>query len=201
MSEALKVEKRETRPRSLRNELRKAGKIPAIVYGYQVENTPVAIEEKELSRILRENGANVVLSFDLNGKPVNALLSEPQFDTFNRAIKHVELIAVNMKEEVEVDAELQLVGEEAVLKTGAEIGQVLYSVKVSATPDKLPEFVTVDISELRIGDSLTVADLPKFADFKVVTDPEEHILSVVEKQEVPEEDEEEATVVVETPEA
>lgn len=204
MSVTIKVEKRATRPRSLRNELRRAGKVPAIVYGYQVENTPVSVEEKELSKIIREHGANVVLDFTLDGKKVNALISEPQFDTFSRAWKHVELIAVDMSEEIEVEAELQLIGEEAIIKSGAELAQALYSVKVSATPDKLPEFVPVDVTNLKIGDALTVADLPKSSDYKIVTDPEEHILSIQEKQVLEEETDEEATPVEaasETPEA
>ncbi len=197
MSVTLKVEKRATRPRSLRNELRRAGKVPAIVYGYKVENTPVSIEEKELSKIIREHGANVVLSFDIDGQKVNALISEPQFDTFNRALKHVELIAVDMNEEVEVEADIQLVGEEIIAKSGAELAQALYALKVSATPDKLPEFITVDVSKLKIGDSITVADLPVSEDYKIVTDPEEHILAIQEKQELQEDDEEAASETVE----
>lgn len=189
MSVSLKVEKRATRPRSLRNELRHAGKIPAIVYGYQVENTPVAIDEREIAKIIRENGANTVLSFDLNGKAVNALLGAIQANTFSKKWEHVELIAVNMNEVVEVEAELQIQGEEAIVKAGGELAQALYSVKVSATPDKLPEFIPVNIAELKIGDSLTVADLPASADYTYVTPAEEHILSIFEKQEAPEEEE------------
>lgn len=201
MSVSLKVEKRATRPRSLKNELRHAGKVPAIVYGYQVENTPVTIEEAEIAKIVREHGANVVVSFDLDGKSVHALISEPQFDTFNRSSwKHVELIAVNMDKKVIVDADIQLIGEDAIIRSGAELSQALYSLKVEATPDKLPEFVTIDITDLKIGDAITVADVKHSNDFTIVNDKEEHILSILEKQDVLEETTE-ATEATETPEA
>ena len=197
MSVSLSVEKRATRPRSLRNQLRHDGKIPAIVYGYKVENTPVTLDAVELGKALRQNGPHAVFSFDIDGNNVNALIGETQYDTFSKAIKHIELISVNMAEKVEVEVELVLVGEDAINKAGLVVSQAVHSVKVSATPDKLPESLTVDISKFGIGDTFAVADLVANADYDITSDPTEHILTIFEKQEEPEEDAEvvEPTVV------
>ena len=182
MSVSLAVEKREVRPRSLRNKLRHEGKVPAIINGYQVESTPVAVSAAELEKILRDHGANTVITMDVDGKKVNTLIKETQADTFTRNLTHVEFLSVNMSEETEVEAEILLVGESVGAKSGGVVAQNLYSVVVSATPDKLPERIEVDITDLAIGDALTVADLPKVDDYTIVTDGEEQIVAIMEPQ-------------------
>lgn len=189
MSVSLEVTKREVRPRSLRNKLRHEGKVPAIVNGYKVENTPIAVNAAELEKILRENGLNTVITISLEGKKVNTLIKEYQSDTFTRNLTHVEFLSVDMNEETEVEAEVTLIGESAGVKAGGVLAQNLYTVVVSATPDKLPERVEIDVTSLEIGDSLTVADLPKNDEYTIVTDPEEQIVAVTEPQEISEDEE------------
>ena len=189
MSVSLEVTKREVRPRSLRNKLRHEGKVPAIVNGYQVVSTPIAVNAAELERLLRENGLNTVITMNLEGKKVNTLIKEFQSDTFTRALTHVEFISVDMNEETEVEAELTLVGDAAGVKAGGVLTQNLYSVVVSATPDKLPERIEVDVTGLEIGDALTVGDLEKTDDYTIVTEAEEQIVAVAEAQELSEDDE------------
>jgi len=189
MSVSLEVTKREVRPRSLRNKLRHEGKVPAIVNGYKVESTPIAVNTAELEKILRENGLNTVITISLEGKKVNTLIKEYQSDTFTRNLTHVEFLSVDMNEETEVEAEVTLIGESAGVKAGGVLAQNLYTVVVSATPDKLPERVEIDVTSLEIGDSLTVADLPKNDEYTIVTDPEEQIVAVTEPQEISEDEE------------
>lgn len=189
MSVSLEVTKREVRPRSLRNKLRHEGKVPAIVNGYQVDSTPIAVNAAELERLLRENGLNTVITMNLEGKKVNTLIKEFQSDTFTRALTHVEFISVDMNEETEVEAELTLVGDAAGVKAGGVLTQNLYSVVVSATPDNLPERIEVDVTGLEIGDALTVGDLEKNDDYTIVTEAEEQIVAVAEAQELSEDDE------------
>ncbi len=73
----------------------------------------------------------------------------------------MEFLSVNMTEETEVETEVVLVGESTGVKSGGVLAQNLYTVIVSATPDQLPENIEVDITHLALGDSITVADLPK----------------------------------------
>lgn len=68
MSVSLEVSKREVRPRSLRNKLRHEGKVPAVVYGYKVESTPISFDGLTLSKLLREHGANTVITMDIDGQ-------------------------------------------------------------------------------------------------------------------------------------
>lgn len=180
MSVSLEVSKRAVRPRSLRNKLRHEGKIPAIVYGYQIESTPISVDAKTLTKALRDHGVNAVISLDVEGKKVNTLLVKTQVDTFTKEFTHLEFLSVDMEEVTELDAEIVLIGEAAGVKVGGVLNQNLYSVLVSATPDNIPERVEVDITKLEIGDAVTIADLPKNDKFTIVTDPEEQILAITE---------------------
>ena len=176
---SLEVSKREVRPRSLRNKLRHEGKVPAIVYGYNVESTPISFDGQTFSKLLRENGANAVVTMDIDGNKVNTLVHKVQTNTFTNHFEHVEFLSVNMSEETEVETEIVLIGEAAGAKSGGVLAQNLYTVLVSAPPDNLPERIEVDVTNLDLGDSITVADLPENNEYKVVTDSEEQIAAVV----------------------
>lgn len=180
MSVTLKVEEREVRPRSLRKQLRHEGKALGVVYGYKVESTPIAFDEKALIKVVREHGENALVALQIGGKKVNTLINKLDMDIFTPTIKHVEFIAVKMDEETEVETDIVLVGEAAGAKLGGYLSQTLFKVTVAATPDKLPERVEVDVTNLNLGDSLSVSDLPEEKEYRIVTEGDIQIVAVVE---------------------
>ncbi|MFW3587894.1 50S ribosomal protein L25/general stress protein Ctc [Vagococcus fluvialis] len=189
MSVVLKAEKRAVRPRSIRTKLRAEGRVPSAVHGNKMENISFSVDAHELDKAIRENGLNAVYTLDLDGKKISTLLQDYQIDTFSREWIHAQFLAVDMNEEVEVEAELVLVGTSKGVKAGGVLEQNIYTVMVSATPDKLPERVEVDITEMAIGDSMVIGDLPKQDGFTIVTDAEEQICAVTELVAVEEDDE------------
>lgn len=180
MSVSLEVSKRALRPRANRNKLRHEGQIPGIINGYQIESTPISVATSAFKRILKDEGLNAVVRVSIEGKEYNTLIHQITTETFTKEINHIELLSVNMSEETEVEAEIVLVGEAPGVKLGGALTQNLYSVIVSATPDKLPEKIEVDISKLSIGQSITVADLVTTSDFTIVTDDAEQICAISE---------------------
>ncbi|MEG0255441.1 MAG: 50S ribosomal protein L25/general stress protein Ctc [Vagococcus sp.] len=180
MSVVLKAEERAVRPRSIRRKLREEGRVPSAVHGNKIENISFSIDALELEKAIRENGLNSVYTLDINGKKISTLLHDYQLDTFTKEWIHAEFLAVDMTQETEVEAELTLVGTSKGVKAGGVLEQNLYTVIVSATPDKLPERVEVDIAGLEIGDSLVIGDIPKHAEFSIVTDAEEQVCAVTE---------------------
>jgi len=193
MSVSLEVSKREVRPRSIRNKLRHEGKIPAVVNGYQIESTAISLDSAEIEKVLRQHGLNTVLTMSIDGKKVNTLIHNYTSDTFTSKLTHIEFLSVNMNEVTEVEAEVVLVGEAAGVRAGGVLTQTLYSVTVAATPDKLPENVEVDVTDLEIGQSLSVADLKVDGDYEIVTDAEEQVVTITEAQVEEEETTEEAS--------
>ncbi|MGX7024415.1 50S ribosomal protein L25/general stress protein Ctc [Vagococcus hydrophili] len=180
MSVVLKAEARAVRPRSIRRKLREEGRVPSAVHGHKIDNISFSVDAKVLDKAIRENGLNAVYTLDLNGKKISTLLQDYQLDTFTKEWIHAAFLAVDMNEETEVEAEVVLVGTPVGVKAGGALEQNLYTVMVSATPDKLPERVEVDITNMAIGDALVIGDIPKQADFTIVTDAEEQVCAVTE---------------------
>ncbi|QIL46040.1 50S ribosomal protein L25/general stress protein Ctc [Vagococcus coleopterorum] len=188
MAVVLKVNERQVRPRSIKKELRLAGQIPAVIYGNQEKNTAIAVNEKELMKAIKEHGQNAVYTLEVAGRKIPTLIFDQQQDTFNRQWVHVEFLAVDMKEKTELEADIVLKGTPKGVKVGGELTQNLYTVVVSATPDKLPDVIEVDVTGLEIGDAITVADI-KQTDFEIIADQEEQVAAVVEAKVFSEEDE------------
>ncbi|AQY49773.1 50S ribosomal protein L25/general stress protein Ctc [Listeria weihenstephanensis FSL R9-0317] len=178
MATTLEVQKRETKPHSNITAIRNAGRIPGVIYGYKAENVPVSVDALTFIKAVRDNGRNSVFSVTIDGAKLNVLLHDYQTDALKGDIEHIDLLAVDMSEEVEATVNISLVGESKGVKLSGVLQQVLYDLTVATTPDKLPEVVEVDITNLDIGDAITVADLAKNADYTVITDGEEVIATV-----------------------
>ncbi|NLM68286.1 MAG: 50S ribosomal protein L25/general stress protein Ctc [Enterococcus sp.] len=189
MSVSLEVKTRALRPRSVRNKLRHEGRIPGIVNGYKIDSTAISVDGQEFKRLLREEGLNAVVGLTIDGVNYNTLIHQFTTDTFTREISHVEFLSVDMTEVTEVEAEIVLIGEAAGVKIGGSLTQNLYNVIVSATPDKLPERIEVDITDLQVGKSITIADLPVSEDYTIITDPVEQICAISEPRAKAEEEE------------
>ncbi|EAE3191662.1 TPA_asm: 50S ribosomal protein L25 [Listeria monocytogenes] len=178
MATTLEVQKRETTQHSEVTRLRSEGKVPGIIYGYKSENVPVSVDSLELIKAVRDNGRNAVFSVTVDGKKLNVLLHEYQVDPLKDVLVHVDLLAVDMNEEVETDVRVVLVGDAPGVKAGGVLQQIIHDVKVSATPEKLPETIELDISLLEIGDVLTTNDLPENKDYVVQAEEEETVVTV-----------------------
>ncbi|WP_163655597.1 50S ribosomal protein L25/general stress protein Ctc [Listeria sp. PSOL-1] len=178
MATALEVQKRDTEKHSYTSKIREEGRIPAIVYGYKASNIPVSIDALELIKAVRDHGRNEVFTINVDGSKLNVLLHEYQIDPLKDELIHVDLLAVNMTEEVEAEVPVTLTGESKGVKEGGVLQQVLYELTVSATPNKLPETIEVDITEIGVGDSLAVKDISAVNNYKVVTEGESIVATV-----------------------
>ncbi|AKG75143.1 50S ribosomal protein L25/general stress protein Ctc [Salinicoccus halodurans] len=176
--------------RSELNELRSTGKIPAIVYGYEVENTNVSVDENEFIKVIREVGRNGVIELDLNGKAVKVMVTDYQFDSLKNQITHIDFVAINMKSEVTVDVTVEMIGEAAGAKEGGVVEQPNFQVQVTATPDNIPESIEVNVEALEIGDTIHVSDIRESGNFTIENEDDEALVIVVppQKEEEPDED-------------
>ena len=172
--------------------LRKIGKVPAIVYGYGTKNTSVKVDEVEFIKVIREVGRNGVIELGVGSKTIKVMVSDYQFDPLKNQITHIDFLAINMSEERTVEVPVQLTGEAVGAKEGGVVEQPLFDLEVTATPDNIPESIEIDISELDVNDSYSVADIKVLGDFTIENDPEESVVTVVPPTEEPTEAEIEA---------
>ncbi|MCM3113561.1 50S ribosomal protein L25/general stress protein Ctc [Lederbergia lenta] len=188
MSTVLKAQTRTNEQHSQLNELRKQGNVPAIVYGYNVENTPISVESKSFLKVMREVGRNGVISLDLEGKKLNVILHEYQEDSLRREVTHADFLAVDMMVEIDANVLIELSNDAPGVKSGGVLQHILHELSITAKPDDIPEEIKVDISGLEIGDSITVGDIRGNYSVVINHEDEESIASVQ-----PPREEEEAT--------
>ncbi|MBF0754630.1 50S ribosomal protein L25/general stress protein Ctc [Jeotgalicoccus halotolerans] len=180
-------------------ELRQNGKVPAVVYGFETENTSLSVDENEFIKVIREVGRNGVIDLEVAEGTTQVMVNDYQFDALKNQITHIDFIAINMQTEVTVEVQIVLAGEAPGQKEGGVLEQPLFEVSVTAKPADIPETIEVDISELNIGDSIHVEDIRSKGNFVIENEDTDALVIVSAPTEEPEEDEnaEEESVEVE----
>jgi large subunit ribosomal protein L25 len=206
MEVKLKAEVREGVGKGAARKIRGQGKVPAVLYGPQVDAQRVSVDERELWHALHTDaGMNVLIDLQVDGEGYLTLPREVQRDIVRGTLLHVDFLRIRRDVAIQVDVPIQLVGESHGVKEGGVVEHHLWELRVECLPTDVPESVEADIRQLGIGDSLHVSDLPPLPKCTVLTPPDETIVSVVPPPvlELPEEapaEEEEAVEGEEVPE-
>lgn len=170
----IEAEKREVTGKKVKV-LRNEGKIPAVIYGREIDTTPILLEKRETLHTLNQISGSTILTIRLENKEHAALLREIQRDYLKNEIIHIDFLAVSLKEKLRTNVSLTLVGEAPVLdEFDALIVTGLEQIEVECLPQDLPESIDVDISVLaEIGAALYVKDIPVPNGVLILTHPEE----------------------------
>jgi large subunit ribosomal protein L25 len=183
IAQTLKGIKRELRGKGYLNELRRGQMIPSVVYGQGREPLPIALEGRNLNRIFNQFGYSGLFNLELEGEaPLMVLVREVQRHPINRVINHVDLLAVSMTEKITSNVPIQIIGEEEVVKQGAVLQTGVKEVEVTCLPADIPEVVRCDVSGLKIGDKITIADLEVLPTVEKGGDPETVVAVVLSAQ-------------------
>jgi large subunit ribosomal protein L25 len=162
--------------------LRRAGRLPAVVYGKGVPSTNISLDDKEFETLRRSVGPNALIDLSIDGKKSRPVLVHGiAIHPVERRPLHVDLLAVQMSQELTVDVPLVATGEsEAVSREGGTLIHPTETVKVKALPDHLPQAIEYDISALVDFDAtIKVEDLVIPDDVTLLTDPGEVIAKVL----------------------
>jgi large subunit ribosomal protein L25 len=142
------------------NRLRKAGSIPAVVYGKGKDNQNIQVETKTFTKVIFGSASdNILVNLQIDGVQQLALVQEVQHDHLKGGIAHVDFHAIKDDEEIHAAVPVVLVGEAAGAKFGGMLELLLHSVEVRCLPKDLPEKITADVSHLNVGDSIHISDL------------------------------------------
>ncbi len=156
---------------------RRAGKVPAVIYGHGADPRHVALPARELANAIRHGGFNVLLTLDLEGGEQLAIPKAIQRHPIKGYFEHVDLLAVRRGEKVTVDVGIHVVGDVA---PGGLLNQENTSISVEAEATNIPTGFEVDISGLAIGDQLTAGDVSLPSGSTLVTDPDMLVLAIYE---------------------
>jgi len=166
--------------------LRRTGKVPAVVYGRGLTALPVAVDRRDLYGVLHtEAGLNAVINLQVSGDEYTTVAREIQRDPVRGEITHLDFIQISLDEAIQAEVGLDFLGEPVGVRDGGVVEQVRTSVYIEALPMAIPSSISLDISELGIGDSLSIGDLPELEGVAYVDDPELTLVTVIVPSMVP----------------
>jgi large subunit ribosomal protein L25 len=173
--------------------LRKEGFVPAVVYCEGRESFPIQVSSSALLRLIHQYRIesaviNLTIKDDKKKKARPCLIKEIQYDPVHGDIIHVDFNEISMTKLIKVNVPLVAKGEPVGVKQeGGSLEHILWEIEIECLPTDLPKEIEVDVSQLKLGDSIHVKDLSRPANIKVLNDPEAVVLSVKApmKEEVP----------------
>lgn len=174
----LKASLRQDSGTSVARRLRREGRVPAILYGADVEPTKLHVDALELFHALHTSaGANVVIQLSVEGEEHLTMLREVQQHPVRGDLLHVDFLALERGRQVRVEVPVHLEGAEAIASPGV-VTQSLHTVPIKVQPLSVPDQLTLDVSQLVIGDALRVRDIPLPSGAEFDIDLDETVLSV-----------------------
>ena len=148
---------------------RRAGRVPAVLYGHGQDVVHLSLPAREFAATLRNGGTNALITVVLGDREQLALIKAVQRDPLTRVHEHVDLVVVRQGEKVTVEIPIVIVGQAA---PDAISNQQLNTVSLEASATALPESIEVDVTGRTAGANITAADLTLPEGSTLITDPE-----------------------------
>ncbi|MES3033737.1 MAG: 50S ribosomal protein L25/general stress protein Ctc [Gemmatimonadota bacterium] len=160
--------------------LRRAGSVPAVIYGHKREPMSLAVPTRELERLLeRVSAGSTVVELSIDGKVSRTLIREIQKHPFKKQLVHVDFQELVAGELITVSIPLVIVGTSIGVRSFAGIlDQTMRELEVTVDPSSIPNHIDVDVSALNIGDSIHVRDLTVPSGVTVITDADASVVVV-----------------------
>lgn len=172
---------REKTGKGIARQLRFNGKLPAVLYGGPEGALSLTMDYKAVEKLLRSHsGGHSVINLKIDGAADQyAMLKDVQNMTMRNVPMHVDLVRISMDKKVEVSIPIELINTEVIKRSGGIIQQTLSEVTILCLPDRIPDSIKVDLAACKVGDAITVADLPQLEDISIVDEADEVIASVL----------------------
>ncbi len=164
---SLEVETREKSGSRESRRLRRSGKVPAVLYGYKIDDLKLVVDGPTVEKLVGNEGFHGLIDLKIQGdskaskskEPFLVLLKEYQADILTRQLTHIDFYKVNLQEKVTVSIPIHTEGTAPGVKEGGILELVRRELEVRCLPTTIPDAITVDISQLQVGDSIHVQDL------------------------------------------
>lgn len=189
MEQKLVATTRNDAGKGVARKLRADGSVPGVLYGLGQTAVPLAVDAKELSKILHTGaGSNVLLDLVVDGEDHLVMPREIQRDRLHDRLVHVDFLAVSRNAAITVTVPIEVIGTSPGVKAGGVLEHLLWEVQVSCLPGDVPDSIQVDVSAVEIGDVIKVANVPLPKGVTMLSHGEDAVVSVVvpQSREVPE---------------
>jgi large subunit ribosomal protein L25 len=170
----LKAEVREAGPSRARSG-RREGKVPAVVYGAAKENVAVFVDDLTLRKVIREGGAQALITLKVDGAPDDAetltILKDVQYDAFGEDILHTDFYRVTLGKPINVTIPLNVVGESPGVQEGGILEHMVRELHISCLPREIPDHVEISVDSLGLNENLTISDVETPPGVTILDDP------------------------------
>ena len=158
--------------------LRREGKLPAVIYGQEIEPMPITLNTKQVHQVLKVVGANTLISIKVGKDEFLTLVREIQREVIMRDLLHMDFQAVSLEETITTFLPVVMVGESpAVTELEGLLILSMEELQIEAKAKDLPDTISVDVSGLvEIGDNILVKDLLISGDVTILDDPDELVI-------------------------
>jgi large subunit ribosomal protein L25 len=176
------AEVRTSRGKNEARRTRRAGQIPAVLYGAFQDPVSVAIDPREIVRIVHSGtGFNTIFNLAINGgETTPVMLVDRQVDPVKGFLLHADLKRIDLTKRIRVTVPVSTVGEAQGVKVQGGLLEIISrSIEIECLPDDIPEGFTVDVGELMIGQAKRAGDVAVPASMKMVSSPETVIAHIV----------------------
>lgn len=162
--------------------LRAAGRVPGILYGPSMEPIALELEEKSVLSLVQHQGLNRIIALTVDGAPGDTkhlcLIKDLQRDVYQQRVMHLDLRKLDLNEQVVVAVRLSLEGEAAIRAMGGIVEQMVRGVRVRTKPANIPTGFTADISQLRLGQTITLGEISLPEGVELVDNPDAPIVNI-----------------------
>lgn len=178
-STSLTIEPREASHSRATRRLRREGRVPGVLYGHGAEPLAFSVDARELRHALHGSGAVLELSGD-GTSTTAAVLKAAQRHPLRGEVTHVDLLRVDLNQPIQATVALHLTGAEDApgAREGGVLEQVMRELSVEALPSELPDAIELDVSEMQINETATVAQVSAPAGVTLLDDPEAVVASL-----------------------
>ena len=182
------AEPRDSRGKNEARRLRARGSMPAVVYGGPSGATAVAVDPKQVARILNsKTGHNTIFNLGVNGDSTPVMVVDWQYDPIKDSLLHVDLKRIDLTQRIIVRVPVITQGDPKGVKLQGGIQDVVTrEIEIECLPDEIPEQFFINVSELMIGQSVRAADIPLEGSIKLLTLPDSvitHVISIKAEEE------------------
>ena len=172
----IKAEPRETGKKAAKA-VRRAGRVPAVIYGHHVDPMPVQVPRKSLNPLIHTHETHRV-AIDVDGKQYLCIMKDIDFHPLTDEPIHADFQVLQAGEEIYLKVPVQVIGTAKGVERGGELVIVLHELEIEALPKDIPSHIEIDISDLDIGDAIYVSDL-NYPNITFLNPPDQAIVGVV----------------------
>ena len=183
---ALKAEKRDAGTQGA-VKLRKAGQMPAVVYGHKRDAVSVSVDGKALTESLHHG--NQLFKLEIDGVDESVIVKNIQFDYLGKDVIHVDFMYVNLDEKITTSVPIVLKGVAVGAGHGGTVEDLLNSIEIECLATNIPEEIDVKIKKLEVGDTIYAKDVKLPEGVTLVTDPDAPIVACHQAKAAKSEDE------------